>query len=343
MKRFIAVLATAALAVVVAVVAAPASSTPTKAAADLTFGYISPGPDTWYQRDVDGFKYAAKRYGVKVVVLNSQYDQQKEIQNIQSLVNQGVDGISMFSFNTNGAIMAAQQGLKAKIPVVLTDDVGHAIASGAKVAAAVDFDWCGMGKAYANYMAKNWPGKSFAMLAGNFQAPPTQILDKCLIAQAKKLGKNPLAAIRETSYNPEKAVNLAQDLIQSGKKFQIFFVMNDDMGAAVARMLKQKGVLGDYKIMTENGSPVGLQMLKEKSLQYSVSSSPGWEGMVAFLALYKAAQGKLSATANQKILLPVIPITQATRTDPKKVVPWEPQPIHWTLSKQYFPTLVPGV
>jgi ABC-type sugar transport system substrate-binding protein len=73
------------------------SSVSAQPQASLTFGYVSPGPDTWYQRDVDGFKYAAKQYGVKVVVLNSQYDQQKEIQNIQSLVNQGVDGISPWS------------------------------------------------------------------------------------------------------------------------------------------------------------------------------------------------------------------------------------------------------
>jgi ribose transport system substrate-binding protein len=248
----------------------------------------------------------------------------------------------MFSFNTNGAIMAAQQGLKAKIPVVLTDDVGHALSKGVKVAATVDFDWCGMGKAYGRWIAAHYPKQGYAILAGNFQAPPTQILDKCLMQTAKQLG-NPLAAIRETSYSPEKAVNLATDLVQSGKQFKVMFVMDEDMAASVARMLKAKGLLNTKIVLiAQNGSPVGMQMLKEGSLKYTISSSPGWEGQVAFLALYRAATGGASATASTRFNLPVIPITKTNVNDKTKVVPWEPNPVYGTLTKQYFPQLVPG-
>ena len=63
---------------------------------DLTFGYITPGPDTWYKRDVDGFTLAAQMLGVKTVVLNSDYDVQKEVSNIESLITQGVDGMAVF-------------------------------------------------------------------------------------------------------------------------------------------------------------------------------------------------------------------------------------------------------
>jgi ribose transport system substrate-binding protein len=342
MKRLLAVAVIAAFAAAVAATAVgSAKSAPATRHAQLVFGYISPGPDTWYQRDVDGFKYAAAKYGVKVVVLNSQYDQQKELANIQSLVNQGVDGISMFSFDTNGAIRTAQQGLKAHIPVVLTDDVGHAFQSGAKLAAEIDFNWAKIGSSYADYMAKTWPGQNFAMLAGNYQAPPTQILDKALQARAKQLGKNKLVYIQQTMYNPATAVNLASDLVASGKKFGPLFVMNDDMGAAVARFLKGKGLLNNpIHLMTENGSPVGLQMLKNGELKYSVSSSPGWEGMVAFLALYQAAKGRISATGNAHYMLPVIPITPETSDNPMSVVPWVPGQVHWTLTQKYFPQLL---
>ena len=66
---------------------------------DLTFGYITPGPDTWYKRDVDGFVLAANLLRIKTVVLNSDYDVQKELSNIESLITQGVDGMAIFSFN----------------------------------------------------------------------------------------------------------------------------------------------------------------------------------------------------------------------------------------------------
>lgn len=309
----------------------------------LTFGYVSPGPDTWYKRDVDGFKFAAEKYGVKVVELNSQYDQQKEIDNIQNLVGQGVDGISMFSFNQQGAVLAAEAGQKAGIPVVLTDDVGAAIASGAKVAAAVDFDWCGMGEHYAEYMAEKWPGENFAILAGNYEATPTKLLDECMLKKAEELGKNKNVYMQPTMYNVETAVNLAQDLIASGTDFGILFVMDDDMGAAVAELLKSKGLADKVHLMTQNGSAVGLEMLKNGSLAYTISSSPGWEGSVAFLALYAAAKGKLPADGNKQIELPVVAIdANSDLDDPMLVVPWETSDVYWELNKKYFPDLIPA-
>ena len=43
------------------------------------YGYITPGPDTWYQRNVEGFQMGAEKDGNKVVILNSDYDVSKEV------------------------------------------------------------------------------------------------------------------------------------------------------------------------------------------------------------------------------------------------------------------------
>ena len=64
------------------------------------YGYITPGPDTWYQRNVEGFQMGAEKDGNKVVVLNSDYDVSKEVSNIDSMINQGVDGLCIFSCYT---------------------------------------------------------------------------------------------------------------------------------------------------------------------------------------------------------------------------------------------------
>ncbi len=90
---------------------------------DLTFGYITPGPDTWYKRDVDGFKWACDILGVDTIVMNSEYDVQKEVSNIESLITQGVDGMSVFSFNQQGAITAAERANEAGIPLVTIDSI----------------------------------------------------------------------------------------------------------------------------------------------------------------------------------------------------------------------------
>ena len=316
----------------------------TKDYSDLVFGYISPGPDTWYKRTVEGFEFAAKKFGVKVVELNSQYDQQKEVDNIANLVGQGVDGFGMFSFNQQGAILAAEAGQQAGIPVVLVDDVGNAIGSGASLAGAVDFDWCGMGEHYAEYMAEQWPGENFAILAGNYEAMPTKLINECMLNKAEELGSNKNVFMQPTMYNVETAVNLTQDLIASGTEFGILFVMDDDMGAAVADLLKSKGMEDDVHLMTQNGSEVGLQMLKEGSLAYTISSSPGWEGSVAFLMLLNAVTGNLPADGNLQIELPVVPIDANSDLDDQMVVvPWAPSEVYWDLNAKYFPELLANV
>ena len=109
---------------------------PATNAKELTFGYITPGPDTWYKRDVDGFVLGAKMLGIKTVVLNSDYDVQKEVSNIDSLITQGVNGMAIFSFNQQGAITAANKCKAAGIPLVTVDNCGQALASGSDNIAA---------------------------------------------------------------------------------------------------------------------------------------------------------------------------------------------------------------
>ena len=93
MKKFISILLVAAICGGLCFASAAGETT------GKVYGYITPGPDTWYQRNVEGFQMGAEKDGNQVVVLNSDYDVSKEIANIDSMINQGVDGLCIFSFN----------------------------------------------------------------------------------------------------------------------------------------------------------------------------------------------------------------------------------------------------
>ena len=312
------------------------------AAEPKTYGYIKPGPDTWYQRDVDGFVFAAEADGNEVVVLDTEYDSEKEIANIESLINQGVDGISMFSSTEAGATLAAEEGNEAGIPVVLTDSVGTVIANGTDHVASVDFDWYGMGVSYADWMAENYPDETFAILTGFFVSPPSQQINAGMTERAAELGVNTLIEpILETEYSPDQARDLAQDLLFSGEAPGLMFVMDEDMATAVIRMLRNEGALDNpVKVFAQNGSPAGIPLLQEGSLKYTISSSPGWEGYVAYHALNNFVQG-CTDEINQQIMLPVIPVTPENVDDPTQVVPWAPDPVYEELTKTHFPELLP--
>lgn len=306
---------------------------------DLVFGYVTPGPDTWYRRNVDGFVYAAEMMGIETVVLNSEYDTGQELSNIQSLVTQGVDGMAIFSFNPQGAILAAEQAQDAGIPLVTIDNVGQVFDpeySDLDVAAAVDFDWHAMGVMYADYIAENYPGADVAIIAGLLEHRPVQIINSAMEERMEELGQNEIVVIREGEYNPSVAVDKVQDLIQSGEEFDIIWVMNEDMAAAVVRYLEGDGLLDDYTVIAQNGSPAGIELVREGKIDYTLSSSPGWEGMVAALALYDYVTGG-TTEINKHIMLPVTEVTEDTIDDPTKVVPWEVDPVWNDLTVSYFP------
>jgi ribose transport system substrate-binding protein len=302
------------------------------------FGYITPGPDTWYQRNVEGFEMGAEKDGNKVIVLNSDYDVSKEVSNIDSMINQGVDALCIFSFNENGAKIAAEKCAKAGIPMVATDSCGTVLDAKADVVAAVDFDWIEMGNSYAEWMAENHPGENFVIITGNFESVPCQLINKAMTEKAAALGKNKLIDIREGEYNPSVAANVAQDLVASGKDFSVIFVMNEDMAAAVIRTLQSSGELDNYTVIAQNGSPAGLPLIKAGTLDYTISSSPGWEGLVSYLVLNQYVTG-MSTEMNQQVMLPIMPVNSENIDDISKVVPWEINDIYWELNKSYFPNL----
>jgi len=307
------------------------------AAENKVYGYVTPGPDTWYKKDVEGFQYGAELAGAEVIVLNSDYDTQKEITNINTLINMGVDGMCVFSFNPNGAFIAARECAKAGIPLVVTDNVGQVLTSEYDLVACIDFDWSGMGTNVANYMADNYPGENVACIMGLFEHIPVQIFRESFETKVEELGKNEIVAFRDGKYTPTVAVDQAQDLIESGYDFSVLFIFNEEMAAAVVRMLKARGLLNNpIKVVTTNGAPYGIELIKEGSIQYSISTSPGWEGFISFLALHEHVLGR-NDELNQQILLPNTPITPATIDNKKLVVPWDVDPVWIELTKDYFP------
>jgi ribose transport system substrate-binding protein len=324
------------------VVEAPAApAAPAAEGKKLTYCYITAGPDTWYKRDVEGFQYGASLDKVEVIVVNSDYDVEKELANIDYCIGQGVDGISVFSFNENGARIAAEKGKAAGIPVVATDSVGSVKAAGQEIVAEIDFDWTKIGEATMTWVAENYPGEDMVVITGNLESIPMKKVNEAMAATAKKLGKNKILDVREGEFNPQKAVEVAQDYLNSGQKFTLMYVSDEDMGAAVMRMLKEKGVLNNpIKVISENGSTSGLALIKTGDLSYSISSSPGWEGYIAYLALHNYVIGA-QTDINQQLYLPIIEINSKNIDDPKVVVPWEVIPdVYESLTQSWFPKLL---
>lgn len=281
----------------------------------LTFGYIMPGPDPWYGYAKDGFLFAAEKNNVKVVVVNSDYDQEKELANIDDLVTQGVDGINLFSFNPDGAQIAAQKTTPADIP--LTIEMSALAPGPGKIVCDIEFDWSNLGVLIAEKIAELWPGERVLEITGLIGQGPVDLYLAAFQERMKELGKNELVGIHPADYNREKAMNIMQNMLQSGEEFTVVHVGNEDMAMGVLQVLKDAGKLNNpIKVISNNGSPEGLEAIRKGDLGATISTSPGVEGLVCFEALYRSVKGE---TVPKQVMIPMIPID---KSNVDKAVSW---------------------
>ena len=299
---------------------------------ELKFGYIMPGPDPWYGYAKDGFLFAAAKNNVSVAVVNSDYDQQKELANLDDLITQKVDGIDMFSFNPDGVQIGAQKANKLQIPILAEMS---AIAKGpGTVVSDVEFDWYKLGVVIAETIAKLHPGERVLEITGLVGQGPVDQYLKGMQARMKELGKNTLVGIQPADYNREKAMNIMQNMLQSGQQFTVVHVGNEDMAMGVLQVLKDAGKLNNpIHVISNNGSPEGLDAIRKGDLEATVSTSPGVEGLVCFEALYRHVQGKKVPT---QVMIPMIPID---KTNVDSAVAWKVDDSAYAMVKKMFDDL----
>lgn len=301
---------------------------------ELTFAIIYPASDAnWYNSIAEGFEYGAKEaeeaLGIKIntLLLPSDYDVDLEVANIEMCVTQNIDGLCMYSFNESGAGLAAQKLAGTGIHLVCADSCGQGLEAGYDMDGCVDFDWYKMGEDYAKWMAENTTG-DYVIITGNFESYPCQFVNEAMQKTSEELGVNALVGpILDSDYEADKAAAIAEDLINSGKEFETIFAMCADLAVPVCRVLDAAGYLNNpYKVITQNGQDdLDIAAVADGRMQMTISSSPGYEGYVAFRWLLSEKLGKMDKT-NEQIWLPcaVVDYEATQKRDNMVIVPWEP-------------------
>jgi ribose transport system substrate-binding protein len=312
-----------------------------KAKDKLTFAFIIPSLDAnWYIEIVDSFKYAAEEVGADVIVYPSDYDTDKEVANIDLCVTEQVDGLCMFSFNENGAALAAKKMQDAGIPCIIPDSVGQALNKGADLMACVDFDWYEMGEIYADWINENTTG-NVVHIMGNLEHYPVSFVGQGMKDKLATYNRK-VVDVRDADYHPETAASAMEDLLNGGLEFETVYVMQEEMAAAVIRVLKNAGKLNNpYRVIAQNGQPMGIDMIRDGSLSMTISSSPGLEGYICFRMLYSQVNGKINYKNEQK-MVPIAAVEKKNLEplDPMIVIPWHRDPIFKDLTAQYYPELM---
>jgi len=282
----------------------------------LVFGNIQPGPDPWYQYSVKAFTYFAEAAGVEVVYLNSEYDQDKDIANIEDLIAQGVDVISVFPMTADLGAQYINKAKDAGIPVVF--EAVQPSGGSQDYVTVVSFSYAMLGGLIAEYVHDNHPGAKLAYITGK---PGTGIVEQYVDgveSTLKRLNSTvELVSVQPTDWDRMQAMEITENLLQSGMELDVIFANNEDMAGGVIQVLKEADMLDKISVVSTGGSPEGIQLIRAGELEATACGSAGLEGALCFVAAMRQLEGK----SVPKLINP--PVFLATKDNIDTALTWE--------------------
>ena len=278
--------------------------------------YIQTGPFEYYQYGTDGVKMAAEKLGVDLLLFNSDLKPEKEIANVEDAIQQGVDGIVLFSVGRASEEAALAAANKADIPVALL--YGYAPELVDKGAAFLQADVNASGGLAGKWVAENVKSGKVAIIQGMLGRGDAEAYTESF---KKALAANPdlkVVAEPEGGWDRAKAVAAMEDILTKHPDLAAAFIQNEDMALGALSVIKDRGA--DVKIVSQNGSPNGLDAVKKGDIAATVGWSPSEEAQMALARLMetirtgKAPEPKLCNT----------PLLVMTAENVDQAHPWVP-------------------
>lgn len=285
----------------------------------LTFGYIAYDmSDIWNEYSARAFEYAAGQNGVKTVVLDSKNSLEESITAMESLIQQGVDGISIFPISTEQGVQLVKMANEANIPVTV-ENFAMDIENPGDYIASVACEYDKIGEAAIKWIAEQKEGAKIFFCAGQQGAGVYEKYQEGVDRAVEELnGKVEVVSVLHGDWLTDKAYNVTTDLINSGTEFDYIFANNDMMAQGCYNALKDAGKEG-LPIVSTGGSPDGYQMLQGGVEAANMTAPVSLQGVKTFLNLYnQVALGQ--APAEKFTALPVIPVSA---DDTSSYIAWD--------------------
>ncbi len=295
------------------------------AAGNLTIAGVVFQDDQFMKSMVQGYTDAGAKYGIKVLTANTNNDQAKEAELIQTYIAQGVNGIAIAPLSQDASIPnlkdAASKGIKIAITNMnlkgdtsflaggyTSDDATNgkivgtnaskfiqATIKGAVNVGQVDFD-------------DQVPEQSKARWSGFFGG-----LDEAGTKYTK------VATV--SSHVQDDALAKVSDMLTAHPEINVIFASNDGSTIGAAMAVKQAGLAGKVFVFGYDGGDQQTSMMLsgDNILIGLVSQDPYTQGYKAVESLALTLQGQTNPDAGK---ITVVPGTYLSATDPAAVNTW---------------------
>jgi simple sugar transport system substrate-binding protein/ribose transport system substrate-binding protein len=309
-KFFLAISLMAILSMLLSACGAPAATPATTGSKEMTIAGVVFQDDQFMKSMVQGYTDAGAKYGIKVVTANTNNDQAKENELVQTYVSQGVNGIAIAPLSPDASIAnlkdANSKGVKVAITNMnLTGDTSF-LAGGYTSDDATNGKIVGTNA--ADFIKKNITG---AVNIGQVD------FDDQLKAQSQArwggfyagldaagVNYNKVAAV--SSHVQDDAITKVSDMLTAHPEINVIFACNDGSTIGAAMAVKQAGLQGKVFVFGYDGGDQQTSMMLsgDNILLGVVAQDPYTQGFNAVQSLALTLQGKPNPDAGKVVIVP---------------------------------------
>lgn len=233
----------------------------------------------------NGVVKEAKAKGIEVIVIDAQNDSAKQVNDVQDLLQKGVDALLINPTDSAAISTAVQSANDIGIPVITLDRS----ADKGKVESLVASDNVKGGQMAATYIVEQL-GKNAKVveLEGVPGASATRERGKGFHLVADK--KLKVVEKQSAHFDRTEGLNVMENIIQGNPDVQAVFAHNDEMALGALEAINSSGK--DILVVGFDGNDDALKSIKDEKLNATVAQQPELIGKLALNAAGDVLQGK---------------------------------------------------
>lgn len=280
--------------IAMAIAAMVVTSSPTSAQEKKTVAYIAPSLDiSYWQWVAYGVKQRAAELGMNYIEMTSANSPAKQMDNVRTALTRGVSAIVMGPVNSTSTPPILRLLKEKSVPIAFAG-IGPQ-AGQTDYTSAVTANNYDTGRAQGRYvckLAKERGGNKVAMLSLPQDRENAQ---KYLKGAKESFQANDcdLVQVLETrGLTVNEAVQQANDILTAHPDVKALYGMYDEAATGAAKALQTRGKVGQVAVVTADGSPTTIKLLREGVIQGIFLQEAVGQGIDATTQVNNALTGK---------------------------------------------------
>lgn len=236
----------------------------------------------------EGAEKAAKEANATLTVVDAQNDSAKQANDIEDLIQQGVDVILVNPTDSSAVTSAIESANKANIPVITVDRS----ADGGEVVAHIASDNVAGGKMAGEFIVEALKdGGNIVELEGILGSSAARERGEGFHQVIDKASNIKVVAKQAADFDRAKGLSVMENILQSQKDIKAVFAHNDEMALGALEALEAHG-MKDVIVVGFDATDDAVKAVKEGKMAATIAQKPALIGENAVKTALKVIKGE---------------------------------------------------